>query len=163
MFYKVKKYKNDAFKDLRGYYWTSWKKGNIKNIKFKHDKFSLSKKNVLRGLHGDSKTWKLISCPYGKFILVVVNCIKGSNDYLKWKSWILSQENGIQILVPPNYANGHLCLSPQCLFHYKLSYSGSYLDAKEQFSLKWNDPKINIKWGIKKPILSNRDKKANLL
>jgi len=160
---KVKVLKNSLFKDKRGYYWTSWKKGIIKNIVFKHDKFSLSKKNVLRGLHGDKKTWKLISCPYGKFFLVAVNCLKGSKNYLKWKSWILSQENGLQVMIPPNYANGHLCLSKNCLFHYKLSYKGSYNDAKKQFSLRWNDPKISIKWPIKKPILSKRDKKAKLL
>ena len=86
MLIKVKKFKKNNFKDHRGYYWTSWEKNSIKKINFVHDKFSLSKKNVLRGLHGDSKTWKLISCPYGKFLLVVVNCIKNSNDYLKWKS-----------------------------------------------------------------------------
>ena len=163
MTFKVKKLINSSFNDNRGYYWTSWKKGVIKNIEFKHDKFSLSEKNVLRGLHGDYKTWKLVSCPYGKFILVVVNCVKKSKNYLKWKSWIVSQKNGVQILIPPNYANGHLCLSDKCLFHYKLSYKGLYLDAKQQFSLRWNDPKLNINWQIKKPILSNRDKKARLL
>ena len=163
MTFKVKKLINKSFKDFRGYYWTSWKKGLIKNIKFKHDKFSLSKKNVLRGLHGDNKTWKLVSCPYGKFILVVVNCKKKSKNYLKWKSWTLSHDNGVQILIPPNYANGHLCISDKCLFHYKLSYKGSYVDEKKQFSLRWNDPKLNIKWQIKNPILSNRDRKAKLL
>ena len=163
MFINVKKFKKSNFKDHRGYYWTSWKKNSIKKINFVHDKFSLSKKNVLRGLHGDSKTWKLISCPYGKFLLVVVNCIKNSKDYLKWKSWILSQKNGVQILVPPNFANGHLCLSNECLFHYKLSYKGKYVSAEKQFSLKWNDPKLKINWKIKKPILSYRDKKAKLL
>tara|TARA_B100000029_G_scaffold139005_1_gene134060 strand:+ start:163 stop:654 length:492 start_codon:yes stop_codon:yes gene_type:complete len=160
---KIKKKINTSFKDHRGFYWTSWKSNKFKNIKFKHDKFSLSKKNVLRGLHGDTKTWKLVSCPYGKFKLVVVNCIKKSKDYLKHKTWILSQANGLQILIPPKYANGHLCLSKECLFHYKLSYKGSYTDHKNQFSIKWNDPKINIKWGIKKPILSSRDKKAKNL
>ena len=163
MTFKVKKLVNSSFKDFRGYYWTSWKKDLIKNIKFKHDKFSLSKKNVLRGLHGDNKTWKLVSCPYGKFILVVVNCVKQSKNYLKWRSWILSQENGVQILIPPNYANGHLCLTDKCLFHYKLAYEGSYNDVGKQFSLRWNDPKLNINWKIKKPILSGRDKKAKLL
>lgn len=160
---KIQKFKNVAFIDHRGFYWTSWKKKSIERIKFKHDKFSLSKKHVLRGLHGDSKTWKLVSCPYGEFLLVVVNCIKKSKNYLKYKSWKLSHKNGIQILIPPNFANGHLCLSNKCLFHYKLSYKGSYLDTDKQFSLRWNDPKIKIKWPIKKPILSNRDKKAKLL
>ena len=160
---KVKVYKNNSFKDHRGFYWTSWKSKSVKKIKFNHDKFSLSKKNVLRGLHADIKTWKLVSCPYGKCLLVVVNLKKKSRNYLKYKSWFLSQENGVQVLIPPNYANGHLCLSDECLFHYKLSYKGSYIDAKQQFSLRWNDPKLNINWRIKKPILSSRDKKAKLL
>ena len=163
MSFNIKVYKNTSFKDHRGYYWTSWKSNSIKKIIFRHDKFSLSKKYVLRGLHGDCKTWKLVSCPYGKFLLVVVNCVKTSKSYLKWKSWILSHENGIQILIPPNYANGHLCLSKKCLFHYKLSYKGKYTDAKKQFSLKWNDPKLNIHWSIKNPILSSRDKRTKLL
>ena len=163
MINKIKIFKNKSFKDHRGYYWTSWRKGEIKKVYFKHDKFSLSKKNVLRGLHGDKKTWKLVSCPYGKFLLVIVNYIKTSKNYLKSKSLILSQENGVQVLIPPNYANGHLCLTNKCLFHYKLSYRGKYIDAKEQFSLRWNDPKLKIKWKIIKPILSKRDKKAKLL
>ena len=163
MKYRVIKFINKSFNDHRGYYWTSWREDSIKKIKFKHDKFSLSKKNVLRGLHGDKKTWKLISCPYGKFLLVVVNCVKQSKDYLKWKSWILSQKNGVQILIPPYFANGHLCLSDKCLFHYKLSYVGAYSDISKQFSLRWNDPKLNINWGIKNPILSKRDKNSQLL
>ena len=125
--------------------------------------FLFQKKNVIRGLHYDNKTWKLVSCPFGKFLLVVVDCRKNSRSYLKWRSWILSHENGLQILIPPNFANGHLCLSKMCLFHYKLSYKGEYLDANQQFSLRWNDPKLNIKWGIKHPILSLRDRKAKFL
>ena len=160
---KVLKFKNKSFKDHRGFYWTSWNKNSRIKLNFNHDKFSLSKKNVLRGLHGDNKTWKLISCPYGKFLLVVVNFVKGSKNYLKWQSWTLSQKNGVQILVPPNYANGHLCLSNYCLFHYKLSYLGKYTDDKKQFSIKWNDPNLKIKWGINKPILSLRDKQSTLL
>ena len=163
MIFKIKIFKNNSFKDHRGYYWTSWKGKLAKRVKFNHDKFSLSKKNVLRGLHGDYKTWKLVSCPYGKCLLVVVNFVKKSKDYLKYKTWILSHENGVQILIPPNYANGHLCLSKKCLFHYKLSYKGAYADQRNQFSLRWNDPKLKINWGIKKPILSDRDKKTKFL
>ena len=152
---KLKKFINTSFRDHRGYYWTNWEKNKFKSIKFNHDKFSLSKRNVLRGIHGDQKTWKVF--------FVVVNLNKKSRSYLKYKSWIMSQNNGLQILVPPYYGNGYLCLSNECLFHYKLSYQGEYLDAKKQFSVKWNDPKIKIKWPIKKPILSIRDKKTKNL
>ena len=163
MSFKIKVFKNSSFKDNRGYYWTSWKKGIVKNIIFNHDKFSLSKKNVLRGLHGDKKMWKLVSCVYGKFFIAVVDLNKNSKSYLKWKTWILSQKNNIQLLIPPNYANGHYCLSDYCLFHYKLSYKGFYTGHRQQFSIRWNDPKIDIKWPCKKPILSMRDKNSKFL
>jgi len=163
MSFKIKVFKNSSFKDNRGYYWTSWKKGIVKNIIFNHVKFSLSKKNVLRGLHGDKKMWKLVSCVYGKFFIAVVDLNKNSKSYLKWKTWILSQKNNIQLLIPPNYANGHYCLSDYCLFHYKLSYKGFYTGHRQQFSIRWNDPKINIKWPCKKPILSMRDKNSKFL
>jgi dTDP-4-dehydrorhamnose 3,5-epimerase len=56
------------------------------------------------------------------------------------------------------FANGHLILSNKATFFYKWSYPGKYPDVKDQFSLKWNDPKIGIQWPINNPILSNRDK-----
>ena len=68
--------KNSIFKDYRGYYWTTWKKNNFKSIVFNHDKFSISKKNVLRGFHCDFKSWKLVTCVFGKIILAVVNVDK---------------------------------------------------------------------------------------
>ena len=67
------------------------------------------------------------------------------------------------MLLPPYYANAHLCLSKICIFHYKWSYKGKYVDASQQNSYRWNDPKINIKWPIRKPILSKRDKEAETI
>jgi dTDP-4-dehydrorhamnose 3,5-epimerase len=159
MIRKIKILKGTHFKDKRGLLWTSWKKNKKDKIFFNHDKFSISKKKVLRGLHYDNKTWKLISCVYGKVFFVVVDCRKNSKNYLKTFSTILDYKENIQILVPPNFANGHLCLSKNCVFHYKLSYKGSYSDVSSQKVLKWNDKRLKIKWPIKKNIiLSNRDK-----
>ena len=154
---EIKLFSNTAFKDHRGYYWTNWIRGYPK-INFNHDKFSISKKNVLRGLHGDKKTKKLVTCVYGKVLLVVVDFRKKSKNYLKYKKYILSHQNRKQVLIPPNFLNGFLCLSNNCVFHYKLSYKGKYVDAKDQISAKWNDKNINITWPITKPILSKRDK-----
>ena len=155
---EIIEFQDDAFIDERGSYWTSWKEDRFKNIKFNHDKFSLSKKNVLRGFHGDRRSWKLVSCVYGEVFLVLVNVIEGHKDYYKSKSWNLSSSNRVQVLIPPFYASAHLCISNECLFHYKFSYKGDYPDVNEQFSIKWNDKKINIKWPIADPILSKRDK-----
>lgn len=155
--------KKNLFKDKRGLLWTSWEKKDFKNIKFNHDKFSISKKNVLRGLHCDFKSWKLISCVYGKFLFVAVNMKKNSKNYLKHQKWILDYKKQKSILIPPYFANGHLCLSDICIFHYKWSYEGKYFDTNKQKSYKWNDPKLKIFWPIKNPILSKRDKNSKYL
>ena len=152
----IKIFKSSFFKDSRGTLWTSWEKKLLK-INFNHDKFSLSKKNVLRGFHGDSKTWKLISCVYGEFLFVVVNYDPKSKEYLKHQSIKLSSKNKLHVLVPPKFLNAHLCLTSECLFHYKLSYSGNYNDTDKQSSVNWKDKRLKIKWPIKKPILSQRD------
>ena len=73
MFKDIKIINNKNFRDFRGLLWTSWKKGNFKKIKFNHDKFSLSKRNTLRGFHCDFKSWKMITSVYGKFLFVVVD------------------------------------------------------------------------------------------
>ena len=146
------------FKDLRGEYIETYNKKIYINsgikLNFIQDDFSISKKNVLRGIHGDNKTWKLISCLHGKFLLIVVNNDKNSKKYKKHFSIVLSEKNKLQVLVPPKYGNGHLVLSDKAIFHYKQT---TEYDRKSQFTIMWNDKDYNFKWPIKKPILSKRD------
>lgn len=148
----------DVFKDSRGKYIETYneelyKKNGIK-VKFIQDDISVSKQNVLRGIHGDNETWKLISCLYGKFYLVVINCNKGSKDFGKWQNFTLSDENRLEVLVPPKHGNAHLVLSKVAIFHYKQS---TYYQPEKQFTYKWNDPRFKIRWPIKNPIVSQRD------
>jgi dTDP-4-dehydrorhamnose 3,5-epimerase len=150
--------KPDIFEDFRGQYIETYneelyQKSGIP-IKFVQDDISISSKHVLRGLHGDEKTWKLVSCLSGTFYLVVVNCDTTSSDFGKWQSFLLSETNRLQVLIPPKHGNGHLVLSESAIFHYKQS---EYYDRAGQFSYKWNDPRLNIWWPIKNPILSRRD------
>jgi dTDP-4-dehydrorhamnose 3,5-epimerase len=149
--------------DLRGNIWTSFLKDEVEklipdNLYFKHDKFSSSKKNVLRGIHGDSKSWKLVTCVFGEILQVVVDLREGSSTYLKWQSFKIDSNNQQSVLIPPQMGNAYYVYSDNALYHYKLAYSGSYLDAKDQFSLKWNDDRIGIDWPISNPILSLRDR-----
>jgi len=150
--------KLDVFEDFRGEYIETYNEKlyveNGVDIRFVQDDISVSTKNVLRGIHGDTETWKLISCLYGKFYLIVVNCDTVSENFGKWQSFILSDRNRYQVLVPPKYGNGHLVLSDQAIFHYKQS---TYYNPSNQFTFKWNDPKLNIWWPVKNPILSQRD------
>jgi len=146
------------FKDFRGTYVELYndelyKKAGI-ITKFVQDDISTSSFNVLRGLHGDLKTWKLISCLYGEFYLMVVNWDELSPQYRQWEAFTLSDQNRKQVLIPPRFANGHLVLSEQTVFHYKQS---TYYDRPGQFTIMWNDPTLNLPWPVKNPILSKRD------
>ena len=83
--------------DIRGNIWTSFLYQEIdrlipKNLSFKHDKFSISENNVLRGIHGDNKSWKLVSCVYGEIQQVIVDCNVGSTTYGKYESLYLNQK-----------------------------------------------------------------------
>jgi dTDP-4-dehydrorhamnose 3,5-epimerase len=156
--------KLDVFKDDRGEYVETYNEGLYAkhgiDVKFIQDDISVSKKNVLRGIHGDALTWKLISCLYGKFYLVVLNCDAESHNFGRWESFELSDENRLQVLVPPKYGNGHLVLSDIAIFHYKQS---TYYDPKRQFTHKWNDPRFKISWPIANPILSKRDEAGKFI
>lgn len=155
---EIKYFHSKVFKDSRGKIWTSWDKEFFRNIKFNLDKFTTSKKNVLRGFHGDTKSWKLVTCLKGEILSVIVDYRKNSKNYLKYTRIKMSEKNRISVLIPPNFLNSWLCISKECLYQYKYSFKGKYNDVKDQISIKWNDPKINFKWPIKKPILSKRDK-----
>jgi dTDP-4-dehydrorhamnose 3,5-epimerase len=146
------------FRDFRGSYVELYNEKLYKEagirVDFIQDDISVSHRHVLRGIHGDTETWKLISCLLGSFFLVVVNNDKESAQFGQWASFTLSDENRLQILIPPKFGNGHPVLSEQAIFHYKQS---TYYDRSKQFTLLWNDPRFNIPWPVKNPILSKRD------
>ena len=150
--------KLSIFEDFRGNYIELYNADLYRekgvDIEFIQDDISTSKKDVLRGIHGDNETWKLISCLHGKFYLVVVNCDPDSKDFGKWQSFTLSEASGLQVLIPPKHGNGHLVLSEKAVFHYKQS---TYYDPSKQFSYRFDDPRFNVSWPVKKPILSKRD------
>ena len=145
-----------SFKDDRGELWTICDESKI-DLKFNHDKVAISKKNVLRGLHGDKKSWKLITCLHGEIFLSIVDYRENSSTFLKSQSFILNNQNKLCVLIPPNFLNGHYILSEEAVFFYKWSYDGDYPDTNQQFSILWSDPQLNIDWPCKNPILSERD------
>ena len=131
-------------------------------LKFNHDRYSKSKINVLRGLHYDDKTWKLISCPHGKLYLVVLDLREKQPNYGKWESFIIGPETGTQVLIPPMFANGHYVMENDSIFQYKLAYPGEYYDDDKQGTVFWNDKRFNIDWPTETPILSKRDKPSGI-
>ena len=163
IFPEVKVFRPDSFIDDRGELWTIWNQNDFEpKLNFNHDKVSISKQYVLRGLHGDNKAWKLITCLHGSIYLVIVDYRKESPNYLKWDWITLTSENRNMVLVPPMFVNGHLALTETVSFFYKWAYEGDYPDVSDQFSLNYNDPILNIKWPInhKYITLSERDKNS---
>ena len=149
----------DVFTDFRGDLWTTWKKDEfLYDIEFNHDKVSTSRKNVLRGIHGDFKSHKLITCLYGQLFFILVDNRKDSKTYLQHQSMILDDRKRKMVLVPPGVGNGFLVLSEDSVFSYKWAYKGKYPDVENQFTIKWNDKRLNIDWPIANPILQQRDK-----
>jgi len=150
--------KPESFEDFRGEYLELYSEKLYKSkgidMDFVEDDISIATRGVIKGIHGDNQTWKLISCLHGKFQLVVVNMDEQSKDFGKHEVFVLSDTNKHQVLVPPKHGNGHQCLSDKSIFHYKQS---AYYDPSRQFTIRWNDSKFNIWWPIKTPILSIRD------
>jgi len=151
-------YPTTIFEDYRGIYTEIYNKKLFKSIKldkeFKSDCFIYSHKNVLRGIHGDQATWKLVTCLHGRFFIVIVDCDKASQNYGKYYSTTLSETNKKIILVPPKHGIGHLILSKTAIYFYKQT---EYYEDKEEFVYKWDNDDFNIKWPITNPILSAKD------
>tara|TARA_X000000368_G_C22955918_1_gene678771 strand:+ start:146 stop:679 length:534 start_codon:yes stop_codon:yes gene_type:complete len=153
--------KSKVFQDSRGFLRETYKKNLLNKVDFPFDIMSFSKKNVLRGLHFQSKNpqAKIITVTHGKILDVAVDLRKNSPTFGKYFSIIINHDDDFSFYIPKNFAHGFLCLSKSCTINYKCS---DYRNQKYEKTLSWNDPDINIKWPIKNPILSKRDKFSDL-
>ena len=151
--------KTKIYYDKRGFLKETFRNNLFKNIKFPFDVMSSSKKKVLRGLHiqADKSQAKIITVTYGKIFDVAVDLRKNSKTFGKYVSLIISENSDFSFYVPKGFAHGFLCLSKKCTVNYKCS---EYRYSKYEKTLSWNDPKINIKWPILNPILSEKDKEG---
>ena len=148
--------KTKIFKDRRGSLKEVFQNKILKK-NFVFDVMSKSKKNVLRGLHIQTKSSqaKLITVTHGKIFDVAVDLRKKSLTFGKYYSLVISEDSDFSFYIPEGFAHGFLCLSDKCTVNYKCS---TYRYSKSEKTLRWNDKTLNIKWPIKKPILSTKDK-----
>jgi len=147
--------KTNIFKDKRGFF-KEVEQFKILKKKFIFDCLSFSKKNTLRGLHlqKKKKQAKIITVAQGKILDVAVDLRKKSKTYGKYFSIEISHDSNFSLFIPEGFAHGFMCLSKTCLVYYKCT---NYRDQKSEITLKWNDKDLNIRWPIKKPILSKKD------
>ena len=150
--------KGKIFYDQRGFLREAFKKKLIKkNLIFAI--ISKSKKNVLRGLHMQTKNSqdKYILVLKGKILDVVVDVRKNSKTYGKHHKVILSEKNGKSFFIPKGLLHGFLGLEKENIVLYGCT---NYRHKQSEMTINWNDSDLNIKWPTKKPILSKKDKKG---
>jgi dTDP-4-dehydrorhamnose 3,5-epimerase len=149
--------KTEIFKDNRGFLKETYRKNIVNNHEFSFDVMSFSKKNVLRGLHIQTKNsqGKYISVLKGSIYDVVVDLRKKSKTFGKYYSVVLSDENGKSISIPEGFAHGFIGLDKENIVYY---FNTKYRSAKHEAGLIWNDKDLKIKWPVKKPHLSTKDK-----
>ena len=155
----IKIFKSKIFYDNRGSFKEAYKKKLLPNKNLIFDCVSSSKKNVLRGLHLQTKNpqAKFLTVIKGKIFDVLVDLRKNSNTFGKHFSIILSNQSLYSsIYIPEGFAHGFLCLDNENIVYYGCS---NYRQKDYEIGILWNDKELKIKWPIKKPILSDKDSK----
>ena len=134
--------KNRKFIDNRGYFREILVEKNLKK-KFPFNVVSMSKKNVIRGLHYQKKKpqGKYVSVIQGKILDVVVDLRKNSKTFGKYVSIKISDKDDFSFYIPKGFAHGFVCLTKTCTINYKCS---NYRDSRYERTLNWKDKKINI-------------------
>lgn len=157
-----------AFGDNRGWFMESYSKrdfeaaGIMANFVQDNRSFS-SKKGIIRGLHFQRNPMcqaKLLTCLKGEILDVAVDLRKDSPTYKKWISVKLSAENKKQIFIPKGFAHGFLTLTDDVEIMYKCD---EFYSPESDGGIRFDDPEIGVDWGIKDPILSEKDKNAPFL
>lgn len=158
--------KPKVFEDHRGYFFESYSKHEFIRLgidkNFVQDNESMSGKGVLRGLHFQKPPFdqgKLVRVMQGAVLDVAVDLRKSSPTYGEWASVELTQDNKWMYWVPPGFAHGFVSLQPNTVFFYKCT---NIYNKESEGSILWNDPTLNIDWQIEDPILTEKDKSAQL-
>jgi dTDP-4-dehydrorhamnose 3,5-epimerase len=153
--------KPDVFADERGDFFETYNKNPFTAAgiadEFVQDNQSRSAKNVLRGLHFQDVPFeqgKLVRVVRGEALDVAVDIRKNSKTYLKHYSVLLTGENNLMLWIPPGFAHGFLSLMDDTLVCYKCT---QFYNKQSEKGIRWNDEQIGIDWGIRNPVLSEKD------
>ena len=158
----------DCHGDHRGWFMETYSKPKFEELgitcEFVQDNQSFSaQKGTLRGLHFQIEPMaqsKLLRCTRGKILDVAVDLRKNSPTYKKWYSIELSADNKLQFFMPAGMAHGFVTLTDDVEVQYKVDKV--YAPECDR-SVRFDDPEIDVDWGIAEPILSEKDLKAPLL
>lgn len=150
-----------VYEDSRGVFFESYNERALEQHgireRFVQDNQSLSKQNVLRGLHYqiEQPQGKLIRCLRGEIFDVAVDLRKSSSTFGQWVGVTLSSVNRASLWIPRGFAHGFLALSAEVEVLYKTT---DFYAPKHERAILWNDQTIDIQWPIKGlPLLSGKD------
>jgi dTDP-4-dehydrorhamnose 3,5-epimerase len=159
--YGVKRIVPKAFADHRGRYVelfdTEHYRDACAGLTFVQDDISVSHTHVLRGLHGDFSTWKLVSVLHGRGHAILADNRPDSSTYRRWQAFELSGDNRNQLLLPPGIGNSICVTEGPLVYWYKQT---THFTDGRQFTIRWDDPEWNFTWPVAEPILSERDKRG---
>ena len=151
------------WKDNRGYFFESYNQKLFKDAgidaDFVQDNQSLSQRGALRGVHAQADPYaqgKLVRVIQGSVLDIAVDIRKNSPTYGRYVSIELSGENQLMFWVAPGFLHGFLTLEDDTIFAYKVT---NLYDKPSEIGVLWNDPDLNIDWGINQAdiILSEKD------
>jgi dTDP-4-dehydrorhamnose 3,5-epimerase len=155
------------FDDNRGYFFESFNQRKLEEylnfkVNFCQDNESMSKKNVLRGLHFQIEPFaqsKLIRVIHGSVLDVVLDLRSNSPTFGKHQSFLISKKNGHQLFIPKGFAHGFVSLEDNTIFSYKVD---NYYNIKSESGIRYNDSHLSIDWEIEKDKLIISEKDQNL-
>lgn len=153
--------KPTVFSDERGVFYETYSREKYTSqglpANFLQDNESISKKNVLRGLHFQAPPHdqgKLVRVIKGAALDVAVDIRKKSPTYGKYIMVELNEDNKHQFWIPSGFAHGFLSLADETIFSYKCT---NLYNKESELGLLWNDKDINIRWNIDNPVISEKD------
>lgn len=151
--------KNLSFNDERGFFTKTFNSEKFKenNIDFitKEFFYSISNKNVIRGMHFQTYPYecaKLVFVSSGKILDVVLDIREKSNTYGKYFKIELSYENNTSIFIPKGFAHGFLALEDNSIVNYLQSQIYS---SEHDSGIKYDS--FGFDWNVKSPIISKKD------
>jgi dTDP-4-dehydrorhamnose 3,5-epimerase len=154
-------FKPKIFEDHRGYFFESFNKKFLEltglDIQFVQDNQSLSARGVLRGLHFQMPPFaqgKLVRVVSGGVLDIAVDLRKTSSTFGQTYAIELNARNQLQMYIPEGFAHGFLSLEDNTIFEYKCT---NYYEPSSERTLLWNDATIDFDWGIKTPIMAEKD------
>ena len=151
----------DVHRDPRGFFMESfharkYAEQGLPEV-FVQDNHSRSTRGVLRGLHYQLRQpqGKLVRVVTGEVYDVAVDIRRGSPCFGQWVGVVLSEENQLQLYIPPGFAHGFCTLSDRADFLYKCT---DFYAPGDEYGIAWNDPDIGIDWPAMDYLLSERDR-----